>query len=54
MCNFCKDCKERHTACHDTCDVYTKWLKEYRERERQEKVKRKEYRDLFYERSKGC
>ena len=21
----CKDCKKRHTACHDTCEVYIKW-----------------------------
>ena len=35
----CKDCKERHPACHDSCDRYKEW------KQRLEKVneERKKY-----------
>ena len=23
----CKDCNERHRACHDTCEAYIEWKK---------------------------
>ena len=52
--NSCYNCPNRTEACHDTCETYKKWLEEYREREKMEQVKRREYRDLYYERSKGC
>ena len=50
----CYNCPNRTEACHDTCETYKKWLDEYREQEKQKQARRKEYRDLFYERSKGC
>lgn len=27
--NCCKDCENRHRACHDSCTVYHERLKEY-------------------------
>lgn len=24
----CKDCKDRHPACHDTCEHYLAWKKQ--------------------------
>lgn len=31
----CKDCKERHEACHDTCPKYKAEVKRETEREKQ-------------------
>lgn len=25
----CKDCTERHTACHGSCEKYKEWLERY-------------------------
>lgn len=25
----CKDCKDRHPACHDSCEKYKAWLAAY-------------------------
>jgi hypothetical protein len=25
----CKDCPDRHTACHDSCDKYKAWKERY-------------------------
>jgi hypothetical protein len=36
----CRECKERHTACHDSCEKYLSWQEEknsYREKERRDK-----------------
>lgn len=30
----CKDCRDRHRACHDTCEKYIKRKAEWRERGR--------------------
>ena len=38
----CKDCHDRHEACHDTCD----WFREYRRKI--EEVKDKRYESLRY------
>lgn len=27
MTQLCKDCPERHTACHDTCQRFAAWRK---------------------------
>lgn len=35
----CKDCTNRHSACHDTCEVYKKWKAE---KDKIKKVKDKE------------
>ncbi len=39
----CKDCKDRHMACHDSCEKYQDALAEWLERKRRIKAeKRKE------------
>jgi hypothetical protein len=35
----CKDCPERHTACHDTCERYKEW----KQRIDEQKKAKKEY-----------
>lgn len=28
--SYCKDCEDRHAACHDTCERYKAWKAEYK------------------------
>lgn len=52
----CKDCKERHEACHDTCEPYLAWKTE-RDAIREKRQKQKEYERISkaprYEKKEG-
>ena len=36
----CKDCTNRHTACHDTCPEYSRWKAEIQRIHEAEKIYR--------------
>jgi hypothetical protein len=40
----CKDCPDRHTACHDSCDKYKEWKERYQAQ--QQHLKDNKYRML--------
>lgn len=40
--NSCKGCKDRHEACHDTCDRYAKDCDE------RERIKEKRKKEMMY------
>lgn len=41
----CRECTERHPACHDTCERYIKRKAEYEEYK--SNIKRKKFEDLY-------
>ena len=48
----CKDCPDRHTACHGSCERYKEWLDKYHaqqkhleENKNRFNITRSEYRD---------
>ena len=40
----CKDCKDRHTACHDSCEVF----KSYKEEKDRDNRNLREYKSSLY------
>ena len=39
----CLGCKDRHSACHDSCDTYKSWIADLKVRHKKEKKSRNLY-----------